>query len=112
MDNKIEPSKMSNIIAFSLVVLTSTLIMWIFVCIAAELHTIPRKQLPESLLYPLSFIFYPMFFYSIVGRCLKTMPLGKYTEKLGIFIIILLVLFSTIYIGILDFTFIPGILLK
>lgn len=116
MDNRTEntsaPNKIVNIIYFSFIVLFSGLIMWVFICISTKLNSIPRKQLPESLLYPVSFIFYPMFMHHIAGRCLKTIPLGKYTNQIGILIIFLLLLFLIMFIGTLDFTFIPGILLK
>ncbi|MDF2593294.1 MAG: hypothetical protein K0S75_2760 [Clostridia bacterium] len=111
-ENPIVPSKASSVIYFSFLVLTSSAIMWVFICIAIKLKSVPQKQLPNSLLYSLTFVFYPMFVHHIAGKCLKTIPLGKYTYQIGIIMIIVLFLFWAIFVGMLEFTFIPGILFK
>lgn len=117
MDNKTEvtssPSISGSILYFSFVVLASSFILWIFVCLLIKLDSIPMKQLPESLLYPIyAFIFIPAFLNNIAGRCLKSIPMGKYTKSIGIFLILIIAYLLISYVGTLEITFIKGALLK
>jgi hypothetical protein len=115
MDNKTEnnsaASKVISAVYFVFVVLFSSLILWVLSSMSVSLNAIPKNQLPESLLYPSTFILYPLFLRHIVARCLKTIPLSTYGVSVGVVLILLITILLVSLIGIFDFTLIPGHLL-
>ncbi|MDF2520544.1 MAG: hypothetical protein K0R84_1172 [Clostridia bacterium] len=106
------PSKFGSIVYFSYVVLVSSFILWIFICITMKLDDIPIKQFPESMLYPIMIgIIVPGFLNHVAGKCLKSIPLGKYTKIIGMLLIFVITILLVIYVGLFDITFVKGKLL-
>jgi hypothetical protein len=97
---------------FIFIVFISSIYTWIFTGVSLMLSNIPRSNMPAALLGPLATLLNMLFLSHIVGKCLKAIPLGKYTRGIGIILVLLISIVLIYFVGIFEVSFIKGYLFK